>query len=166
MGDTLYYNGSNQRLPIGTTGQVLTVVAGLPAWSQATNVPIGGIIAWSPAGAGTNTIPTNFALCDGLVHNGITTPNLIGRCILGTQPTGGGATPSAGGYGTTVCDANTVGSSTTHNHGLTTAFQGFASAGGGLPVNLYACQSAIQLDASVSLVYIERVMMINLGGLL
>ena len=33
-GDTLYYNGThNTRLPIGTTGQVLTVVAGEPTWA-------------------------------------------------------------------------------------------------------------------------------------
>lgn len=36
-GDTLYHNGvNNVRLPIGTAGQQLTVVAGLPAWSSAT----------------------------------------------------------------------------------------------------------------------------------
>ncbi|CAN5950514.1 unnamed protein product [Sphagnum jensenii] len=34
-GDTLYYNGThNTRLAIGSTGQVLTVVAGEPAWAN------------------------------------------------------------------------------------------------------------------------------------
>lgn len=33
-GDTIYHNGTdNVRLPIGTTNQVLTVVAGVPAWA-------------------------------------------------------------------------------------------------------------------------------------
>ncbi|CAN5950513.1 unnamed protein product [Sphagnum jensenii] len=39
-GDTLYYNGThNTRLPIGTTGQVLTVVAGEPSWTTLTAAP-------------------------------------------------------------------------------------------------------------------------------
>ncbi len=34
-GDTLYYNGThNTRLPIGSTGQILTVVSGEPAWAN------------------------------------------------------------------------------------------------------------------------------------
>lgn len=39
-GDTLYYNGThNVRLGIGTTGQVLTVVAGEPAWATSSITP-------------------------------------------------------------------------------------------------------------------------------
>ena len=34
VGDVIYYNGTSwSRLPAGTTGKTLTVVAGLPAWA-------------------------------------------------------------------------------------------------------------------------------------
>jgi len=42
--------------------------------------PIGGIIMWSGS---INAIPTKWALCDGQVSNGITTPDLRDRFIIG-----------------------------------------------------------------------------------
>ena len=41
-------------------------------------VPVGGIIMWS----GT-TVPTGWALCDGTTKNGVVTPDLRGRFIVG-----------------------------------------------------------------------------------
>ena len=49
-GDIYYYNGGASRLAIGTTGQVLTVVAGEPAWATAS----GG------ATTGTGTVLTGL----------------------------------------------------------------------------------------------------------
>ena len=43
-------------------------------------VPVGGIIMWSGA---TNAIPSGWALCDGSVVNGLQTPDLRNRFIVG-----------------------------------------------------------------------------------
>lgn len=54
-GDTLYYNGTNwARLAIGTAGQFLSVVAGVPAWST------------SPAGAPASAQYVTLAVDGGL----------------------------------------------------------------------------------------------------
>ena len=54
-----------------------------------TSIPIGGIIMWSGVGV---TLPSNWKLCDGTVYNGITTPDLRGRFVLGSG-SGSGLTP-------------------------------------------------------------------------
>ena len=43
-------------------------------------IPVGGIIMWSGS-----TVPEGWALCDGRVENGRTTPNLVGRFIYGAN---------------------------------------------------------------------------------
>ena len=43
-------------------------------------IPVGGIIMWSGS-----TVPEGWALCDGRVENGHTTPNLVGRFIYGAN---------------------------------------------------------------------------------
>ena len=60
-GDTLYYNGShNVNLPIGSTGNVLTVVAGEPAWAAATAITaLTGQVTASGPGSVVATIATN-----------------------------------------------------------------------------------------------------------
>lgn len=65
-GDTLYFNGTNNvRLPIGTSGQVLTTVAGEPAW---------GTNAISLAGdSGTGTVALGGTLTIDGVSNRTTT---------------------------------------------------------------------------------------------
>lgn len=69
-----------------------TVTAGTFAGNG--TIPIGGIIMWSGS-----TPPAGWALCNGLTVNGITTPNLQGRFVLGSG-TGGGLTPrSVGQFG-------------------------------------------------------------------
>ena len=51
--------------------------------------PIGSIIMW----AGNRvTLPSNWKFCDGNTHNGITTPNLVGKFILGANAHQDGAT--------------------------------------------------------------------------
>lgn len=44
-------------------------------------IPIGGIIMWSGSGA-----PEGWALCNGQISNGITTPDLRGRFVVGYDP--------------------------------------------------------------------------------
>jgi|GEM_PF-1050614 len=46
-------------------------------------MPKGGIIMWSGQ---PHTIPTGFALCDGSTVNGVATPDLRGRFIIGYYP--------------------------------------------------------------------------------
>jgi microcystin-dependent protein len=50
-------------------------------------IPLGGIIMWSGV-----AVPDGWALCDGATVNGIVTPDLRGRFVLGSGA-GGGLTP-------------------------------------------------------------------------
>ena len=63
------------------------------------SIPIGGIIMWSGTIA---SIPSNWKLCDGSIHNNRTTPDLRGRFVLSsTSPTSAnGSIPLAGGLST------------------------------------------------------------------
>jgi hypothetical protein len=114
-GDLLGYSSAPIRIPVGSNGNVLiadsTVSAGIKWGTPTTSIPKGAINAWSPAAAGTNTIPTGWLLCDGTNS----TPNLIGRFIIGTRPSGSTATASSGGYGVETVDSNGTGI-TTHSH--------------------------------------------------
>lgn len=103
-GDLLYFQDRLvKRLPVGVDGQVLTVGAtGVPLWSSALSnpFPVGSIVSWSPAAAGTSTVPSGWALCDG--SNG--TPNLIGLFVIGTKPNGSSSSASSGGFGAYTAD--------------------------------------------------------------
>ncbi|MDD5065811.1 MAG: hypothetical protein PHF84_02065 [bacterium] len=68
-------------------------------------VPAGTIMLWSGSIA---TIPTGWALCDGLIHDGKLTPNLRDRFVIGA---GTSYTPDSTGGGTT--HSHTVNS---HSH--------------------------------------------------
>lgn len=80
---------------------------------EETNIPIGGIIAFSGTFGGTNkrfpipqgskTPNTNWCLCDGIATNGLPVPDLRGRMILGASD----ARP-----------AGSTGGSETHEHSL------------------------------------------------
>lgn len=157
-GDTLYYNGSNQRLPIGTNGQVYTIVAGLPAWVSATTVPTGIIAIWSGTIA---SIPSGWALCDG-VHNtsGI---NLQGLFVVGAgnqspAATGGmGLVTPGGPSGTNSAGA---GLGPAHSHTVT-ATQNIGYAAGASTTFTYAGVSVQSGNATVTpkyyaLSYIEK----------
>ncbi len=75
-------------------------------------IPVGGIIMWSGA---TNSIPTGWALCDGATHDGILTPDLRNRFIvgIGTSYTNG----QTGGEATHVLTTTEM---PAHTHSLTT----------------------------------------------
>jgi len=61
-GDTIYSSSGSTpaRLGIGTTGQVLTVAAGLPSWATPAGIPVGAIIFY-----GANSAPTGFLKSNG-----------------------------------------------------------------------------------------------------
>lgn len=76
-----------------------------------TTVGIGGIVEWW-SGNGKLTLPPEFVVCDGTVINdpssplhGQTTPNLVGRLVLGTTEFG---------------EIGSTGGSPTHSHGVET----------------------------------------------
>jgi hypothetical protein len=57
---------------VSQSGQIITI--------ESDAFPIGGVIMWSGS---INTIPAKWALCDGNVVNGYTTPDLRDRFIIG-----------------------------------------------------------------------------------
>jgi hypothetical protein len=109
---TLDATGLIARVPVGTDGQVLGLADGYPTWtSQNTNpFPQGAIVAWSPAAAGTSTIPTGWTLADGSAG----APNLIGLFVIGTKPVGSPSSASPGGFGAYSPDS--MHGSATHSH--------------------------------------------------
>ena len=117
-GDTLFYNGThNVRLPIGTTNQVLTVVAGEPAWATASS---GGVTTVGTIDGGTDNAnalfisgSTIFAQTASATNVGIvntTTQSFAGnKTFTGTiSDPGAGATSERFGAGTTAAGANSV----------------------------------------------------------
>lgn len=117
-GDILGFSTAPVRVPVGTNGQVLvadsTQAPGIKWGTPTTTTPKGAILAWSPTFAGTSTIPSGWLLCDGTSS----TPNLIGKFIVGTRPSGSTATPATGGFGAQTPDANGAGVAT-HSHTVT-----------------------------------------------
>lgn len=104
-GALLYIDGDGvlNWVGTGTTGQVLTWSGGVPTWATpaaASGAPVvGEIRMW---GLDLEDIPTGWALCDGNAHNGIQTPNLVGRFPIGYD---GDSVPATG-----------TGGSASHSH--------------------------------------------------
>jgi hypothetical protein len=67
-----------------TTSAVVATSAGLLQKIDAAPIPKGGIILWSGA---TGAIPAGWRLCDGGTINGMTTPNLQDRFVVGAGST-------------------------------------------------------------------------------
>jgi len=111
-GDTLYENASPAiaRLPIGTTGQALTVVAGLPAWGT---LPVaGGGTGQTSFGAGAlSSNGTTISSGTLSIANGGT-----GGISLTSGGTGGSASPSisSGVYTPSVTNNSGFSSVTAH----------------------------------------------------
>lgn len=129
-GDVTGCDGSAvTRVPVGANGYALqcdsTAASGLSYVDLSTRgeLPKGAVIAWSPAGAGTTTIPSGFLVADGTMG----TPNLIGLFVIGTRPPGSGSSPASGGYGAPTADGAGSGTAT-HDHGASayTTVSGFS----------------------------------------
>lgn len=110
------------RIPVGTNGQAFTCDSSTDtgySWQTFnSDWPKGAILAWSPTGATTTTIPTGWTVCDGTAG----TPNLIGRFVIGTRPSGSGASASSGGFGAQSVDSDGT--------GVSAHSQAFSVAGG------------------------------------
>lgn len=147
-GDTTYYDGVGgvQRLAVGADNQVLTVSAsGIPSWTDVVSNPFprGSVVSWSPAGAGTSTIPTGWTLCDGTNSS----PNLIGLFVIGTKPTGSASSASLGGFGAYTAD--TTHGSNSHIHGSALATGITTGPGTNVAVILNAVGSGIASNQDI-----------------
>jgi len=73
----------------GTSRQILTSQGPLlpPIWTD--NFPIGGIIMWS---GNSVAVPQGWAICNGATVNGIATPNLTDKFVVGVGTNGVKAT--------------------------------------------------------------------------
>ena len=160
-GDTYYASaaGTPARLGVGSTGQVLNVSGGVPAWAT----PSSGAITLVKARTSFSNVPTTTTNFDSVFSNtyqnylivvdgwtavtagatlqmqfrsgGVTDANAAYACGYSNVTWAGGSTPVGPGYGTT-------------NMGLTT----MAGAGnfGGLNINYYASRAA---DTNAKIAY-------------
>lgn len=98
VGDILYASSANalSTLPIGINGQILSIVAGVPAWSSAgtgtvTSVDVSGgttgmVFTGGPVtSSGTITMAGRLAVANG--GTGVTTSTGSGSVVLSTAPT-------------------------------------------------------------------------------
>jgi microcystin-dependent protein len=98
------------RLPKGTDGYVLTLVAGLPDWAAGgggAGIPAGLIAIWHGLIA---NIPSGWVICDG--NN--STPNLLDKFVKGV-PTAATNPGSTGGAASVTLDATQIPS---HQHSI------------------------------------------------
>jgi len=92
-GDILYASASNtlSKLPIGTSGQVLTISGGVPAWGAAaaagvTTISFGSTgLTPSTATSGAVTVAGTLAVANG--GTGVTSSTGSGNIVLSTSPT-------------------------------------------------------------------------------
>ena len=76
--------------------------------------PKGGIILWSGSLTEAVALEPNWAICDGRTVNGITTPNLVNRFIVGA---GNGSSYTVGNTGGLASVSLTKENMPSHNHG-------------------------------------------------
>lgn len=102
--------------------------------SFVSRIPQGAIIAFSPPDGNTQNIPPGWAPCDGGVHNGVTTPNLSGKFIMGYSDTTCNITSDVGkdcnqllGTGGEYKHTLLIDEMPKHTHG----YAGLANTGGG-----------------------------------
>jgi hypothetical protein len=123
LGDLIYNNGtSNVRLPIGTAGQLLTVVTGEPTW---VNAPATGVTSFSAGTTGftPNTATTGAVTLAGSLNivNGGTGLSSLGSAnqIFGMNAAGTAAEYKTLTAGTGISVTNGVGVVTIANTGVT-----------------------------------------------
>lgn len=123
-GDTLYYNGThNARLAIGTTGQILTVVAGVPGWTTISTEAVtsfsGGTTGLTPNSPTTGDVVLAGSL--NIVNGGTGLTSLgSGNQVFGMNAAGTAAEYKTltAGTGMSV-DTTTPGVVTFNNTGVT-----------------------------------------------
>jgi microcystin-dependent protein len=76
-------------------------------------IPIGGIIMWS--GSVTN-VPSGWALCDGTTYNGVVSPDLRGRFVVGAGQGAGLSPRTVGQSGGEETHALTIAEMPAHAH--------------------------------------------------
>lgn len=132
-GDTLYYNGThNVRLAIGSTGQVLTVVGGEPAWAASTVSPSSISLTDNHILVGNaSNVAADVAMSGdvSIVASGATTvASIQGTTVSGTTGTGnvvfsasptltGTITAAAANFSGAISASNFSGSSSGTNTG-------------------------------------------------
>ena len=107
----LTVNGSSTLKGNVTFDNNVTIGGGLTvkttgSFSGYGTIPVGGIIMWSGS-----TVPDGWAICNGQTANGLKTPNLADRFILGVANAS-----AAGGTGGSSSVKLTVGNLPSHNH--------------------------------------------------
>jgi len=116
MGGATVDNGlTANALTVQKTATVADLVVSGTAKTSAgvdLGVPKGCILMWSGA---ADKIPAGWALCDGKVHDGVTTPNLCGRFIVGVG-TLDGATYAPGNIGGVQAVTLTTNQIPSHTH--------------------------------------------------
>ena len=74
------------------------------------DIPIGGVIIWSGS---VDKIPPRWHLCDGTeIRPGLTAPNLLGRFVLGCNPTNNNSVLTGGASEVTLSGSQLP----SHNH--------------------------------------------------
>ena len=89
-------------------------------------VPVRGIIMWS----GT-TAPANWALCDGSIQNGIQTPDLRGRFVLGSGSGAGLTSRTLNAFGGSEAQTLSIAQMPSHTHTLGVNTVGYSAAWAG-----------------------------------
>lgn len=94
MSPMSYLNTSESSISQSTDGY--TTTSGI--------IPVGGIIMWS---GGINSIPKGWTICNGATVNGITTPNLTDKFVVGVGYNIASSPLMTGGYKDAVVVAHT-----------------------------------------------------------
>lgn len=106
-----FYINSSEKFRITSSNVVVTASGGITGPGT---IPLGGIIMWS----GT-TVPSGWALCNGGTVNGITTPDLRGRFVLGSGQGSGLTDRQLSQTGGEEKHTLTVGELPAHSHSVT-----------------------------------------------
>jgi hypothetical protein len=157
-GDMYYRNVSNQfvRLPIGTTGQVLSVNSGIPYWATAASAPVSSVFGRTGAVVGSAADYNGIAMTGIASLNGLVITANTGVVTTGTW----NGTKVSEVYGGTNQSSYTTGDILYASGTNTLAKLGIGAAGqlltvtGGLPSWVTASSGAVITDISASVTFV------------
>lgn len=95
------------------------------SWNGGGTVPVGTVILWSGS-----SVPSDWALCDGTVSNGVQTPDLRGRFVMGAGKGPGLAERRVGDRGGSEASILTAEELPPHNHSIAPRPFQFSEPGG------------------------------------